>query len=43
MFNILNHPNFGNPATTFTTASFGNITGTTTDNRDIQFGLRLSF
>ena len=43
MFNLLNHPNFGNPSSTFNTSSFGNITGTTTDNRDVQFGLRLSF
>ena len=42
-FNVFNHPNFGNPSTTFNTSSFGSITGTTTDNRDIQFGLKLSF
>ena len=34
---------YGNPSTTFNTSSFGSITGTTTDNRDIQFGLKLSF
>lgn len=42
-FNFLNHPNFSNPGATFGTASFGNITSTSTENRDIQFGLRLSF
>jgi hypothetical protein len=42
-FNFLNHPNFSNPAATFNTASFGNITSTSTENRDIQFGLRLAF
>jgi len=43
MFNIFNHPNFGNPNTTWDTKSFGNITQTTTDNRDIQFGAKLVF
>ena len=43
MFNIFNHPNFGNPNTTWNTGSFGNITQTTTDNRDIQFGVKLVF
>jgi hypothetical protein len=46
MFNIFNHPNFSNPNTTFNaspTSSFGNITSTTTDNRDIQFGAKFIF
>ena len=44
MFNIFNHPNFANPSgLTFGTTSFGNITSTTTDNRDIQFGAKLIF
>ena len=43
MFNFLNHPNFSNPSSTFGTSSFGNITSTSTENRDIQFGLRISF
>ena len=42
-FNFLNHPNFSNPSATFGTGSFGNITSTSTENRDIQFGLRVSF
>lgn len=42
-FNLLNHPNFSNPSSTFGTAAFGNITSTSTENRDIQFGLRLAF
>jgi hypothetical protein len=42
-FNFFNHPNFSNPSATFGTASFGNITSTTTENRDIQFGLRIIF
>lgn len=43
MFNIFNHPNFGSPNTTLNTGSFGNITQTTTDNRDIQFGAKFIF
>jgi hypothetical protein len=43
MFNVFNHPNFMNPSATWNTASFGNITQTSTDNRDIQFGLKLVF
>ena len=42
-FNLLNHPNFSNPSSTFGTGSFGNITSTSTENRDIQFGLKLNF
>ncbi len=42
-FNLFNHPNFSNPSASFGTASFGNITSTSTENRDIQFGLRLAF
>ena len=45
MFNIFNHPNFANPGNpaTWNTASFGNVTQTTTDNRDIQFGAKIIF
>ncbi len=43
LFNIFNHPNFNNPASSFGTASFGNITSTSTNNREIQFGLKLMF
>ncbi len=42
-FNFLNHPNFSNPASTFGTVSFGSVTSTSTENRDIQFGLKLLF
>jgi hypothetical protein len=42
-FNVLNHPNFNNPGASFGIASFGNIIGTSTENRDIQFGLKLAF
>jgi hypothetical protein len=43
MFNALNHGNFTNPAATFGTASFGNITSTSTSARNIQFGAKLLF
>jgi hypothetical protein len=43
MFNSLNHGNFNNPAATFGTASFGNITSTSTANRNIQLGAKLIF
>lgn len=42
-FNMLNHPNFSNPSTAFGTAAFGTITSTTSNNRQIQFGLKLLF
>jgi hypothetical protein len=43
MFNLFNHPNFNNPSATFGTGSFGFITSTSTENRDVQFGLKLAF
>ncbi len=42
-FNILNHANFGLPDTTVTDSGFGQITGTSTDPREIQFALKLLF
>lgn len=44
-FNSLNHPNFGNPNSTFVPGStaFGNITGLRGDMRQMQFGLKLMF
>jgi len=42
-FNFPNHPSFGNPGASFGTGTFGSIGGTTTENRDIQFGLKLVF
>jgi hypothetical protein len=41
-FNLLNHPNFNQPGTTFGTASFGVITSAL-DPRIIQFALKLTF
>ena len=40
-FNVTNSPEFSNPSSTFGTASFGNITGTSIDNRDLQLGAKL--
>jgi Carboxypeptidase regulatory-like domain/TonB dependent receptor len=42
-FNMLNHPNWGNPGTTLGTATFGRITSTTGDPRTLQFALKLLF
>jgi hypothetical protein len=42
-FNALNHPNMGDPGTTLGTASFGRVTSTVGDPRDIQIGMKLIF
>jgi hypothetical protein len=42
-FNLLNHPNWGLPGTTFGTATFGRITSTTGDPRTLQFALKFLF
>jgi hypothetical protein len=42
-YNALNHPQFANPGTTFHTANFGVITGTSVAPRLIQFGLKYFF
>jgi hypothetical protein len=39
-FNVTNTPN---PAAAFGTGTFERITSTTTENRDIQFGLEVVF
>ncbi len=41
-FALLNHANFGNPASTINTGSFGNITSAS-GNRNIQLGAKLMF
>ena len=41
-FNILNHPNFGDPNTTLTNARFGAITSAA-DPRILQFALKFAF
>lgn len=49
MFDIFNHPNFGNPVLTTTSSSFGRIQATRFPTGDfgsacqIQFGLKLQF
>ena len=42
-FNLANHTILGDPDTTFGTPSFGTITSTRLDNREMQFSLRLLF
>jgi hypothetical protein len=44
-FNAFNHPSFSNPNSTFVPGStnFGTITSTSTNNRQIQFGLKILF
>ncbi|HKA00584.1 MAG TPA: hypothetical protein VKE70_28930, partial [Candidatus Solibacter sp.] len=41
-FNVLNHPNFGNPSTSLTNARFGAITSAS-DPRILQFALKFAF
>ena len=42
-FNLPNHPSFGGPSNLVSSATFGQITGTATAARQIQFALRYSF
>jgi hypothetical protein len=42
-FNALNHANFSNPTADANSSSFGQISSTSTSNRDIQFGLKVLF
>jgi len=42
-FNALNHANFSNPNSDANSPTFGQISSTTNQNRDIQFGLKLIF
>ena len=43
VFNILNHPNPGNPATGVTGTTFGQITGMASTARLVRFGVRVTF
>jgi hypothetical protein len=42
-FNFANHPNWGNPNTSRFSSSFGQISGTRTNMRELQFGLKYIF
>jgi hypothetical protein len=43
VLNMPNHPNWGIPNTTVTSTSFGKITTTSNDLRELQFALKLNF
>src|SRR5262249_19269923 len=43
IFNILNHPNPGNPSTSLTSTTFGQITGIASSSRLVRFGARVTF
>ena len=43
VFNMPNHPNWGIPNATVTSTSFGKITTTSNDMRELQFALKLNF
>jgi hypothetical protein len=42
-FNALNHPQFAAPGATIGSATYGVITGTSVDNRELQVALHVSF
>ncbi|MFN7923716.1 MAG: TonB-dependent receptor [Bryobacteraceae bacterium] len=43
MFNTFNTPQLGNPGGTLGTGTFGRVTGTAADNRQVQFALKYTF
>ncbi len=43
VFNILNHPNPGNPNTGVTNQTFGQITGVASSSRLVRFGAKVTF
>ena len=43
VFNLPNHPIWGQPGSTLRTPTFGVITGTRMDSRQIQIGVKLVF
>jgi hypothetical protein len=42
-FNLFNHAQFSNPATTFNNATFGQITSTSVNPRFVQLALKIGF
>ena len=42
-FNVSNTPSFNNPSSTLNTGSFGSITSTSNNNRQIQLGAKINF
>jgi hypothetical protein len=42
-FNATNHPNWANPNTSLVSTNFGRITGTRTNMRELQFGVKFLF
>ena len=42
-YNLLNHPNLGNPNTTVLNSTFGRITSMSNSPRVIEFGLKFAF
>ena len=42
-YNLFNHVQFASPNTSVTSQSFGQVTASANNPRDIQFGLKLSF
>jgi hypothetical protein len=43
VFNLTNHPNWANPNTNLLSTNFGRITGTRTNMRELQFGVKYLF
>jgi hypothetical protein len=43
LFDVLNHPNWGNPVTDPTNGSFGKVTGKSNDDRQMQLALKYIF
>lgn len=42
-FNVLNHPNFGNPDSTLEDSNFGSISSISGNPREIQFAMKVKF
>ncbi len=42
-FNVLNHPNMGQPINSITSTAFGSIQATSGNSRQLQFALKIFF